>query len=220
MARSQVDKQQKQTLSAPYIETLTNANDELLGMKFSYNIHGKRIAVMVSYDAPTQYDQRDTSVPGKYLHRYEEAGWRSDGAKTSDNAEKRLNAITEEIQRLVDDTCYKILMEIAGPPPTALLPRTKVESNEGVVIEHKNIKPTLHHKHYTSTCSLILSSYSLSRRKESSKESDSMISLHLPGGQRIRTLPHWSTTPRSKFLYILHHISSSRRVSCSIPGSS
>jgi hypothetical protein len=75
MTRRQAMKQGwEHTLRASRIETLMDDKGELVGMKFLYDIRGKRIAVIMSYDAPAEYDQRHTSVPAQYLDRYDEAG--------------------------------------------------------------------------------------------------------------------------------------------------
>lgn len=106
--------QQTQPIRVSYTETITNANEELLGMKFSYTITNKLITILVLYEAPSPYDQRDTSVPAQYLDRYEEAGWWSDGAQNADNAEQRLDAVIDELQELIQDTCHGLLLEVAG----------------------------------------------------------------------------------------------------------
>ena len=84
-------------------------------MKFSCTINNRLITVLVFYDAPSQYDQQDTSVPAQYLDSYEEAGWWSDGQQNADNAEQRLDVVIDELQEVIYDTCHGLLIEIAGP---------------------------------------------------------------------------------------------------------
>ena len=137
-----VKQQQQQTLYALSIETLTNTDDELLGMNFSYQIHDKRMTVMVLYDAPPQYDQRDTSVPAQYLDRYDKAGYWSDDAKNSDNALKRVDTLAEEIEGVIHKVCYDLLIELAGPPSPALMPGREIGFDGEVINERENVKPT------------------------------------------------------------------------------
>ncbi len=60
MTRPQASKEPRtRTLRANYIRAPTDAEGEVLGLKSSYDINDKRIAIMVSYDAPSDYDQRD-----------------------------------------------------------------------------------------------------------------------------------------------------------------
>jgi len=49
--------------------------DGLCALTYTYIIHGKPIAVLVSYDVPPQYDQGDSSLPAQYLGRYDAASW-------------------------------------------------------------------------------------------------------------------------------------------------
>lgn len=74
MTRPHAMSQQEPTVRASYIEMVIKADDELSGMTLSYSIHGKRLAVRVSYDAPPEYDQRETSTPAQFLDRYDQAG--------------------------------------------------------------------------------------------------------------------------------------------------
>lgn len=144
----------KGILQAKGIETITDVEGEMLGVKFSYAIHDKRIAVLVSYDAPSGYDQRaDVSIPTQYLDRYEEAGWWSDGAKDSEHAEERLDAINEEIEKVIHNVCHDMLMELGGPPPPALHQGRKMapegQSDSGKDNVHRGLGPrTLHEYMY------------------------------------------------------------------------
>ncbi len=142
MNLSRATKQRQQTLRACIFEPLTKADGELLAIKFLYTIQDKPIAVMVSYDAPPGYDQRDTSVPARYLDRYDEAGWWSDGAKDSTNAEKRLDALTDEMQEVIHDTCHETLIELGGPPLPACLPGETVKSGGAKSNEDESIPST------------------------------------------------------------------------------
>ena len=124
-----------QTLRASSIRTLTDAQGEMSGLQLLYDIHGRQIAVMLSYDAPSDYDQRDISVSAQYLDRLEEAGWWSDGAENPDNAMKRAEALHKEIEEAVNNVCYDTFMELTGPPPLpALLPENKKSASEGEIL--------------------------------------------------------------------------------------
>lgn len=148
--------QQTQPIRVSYTETITNANEELLGMKFSYTITNKLITILVLYEAPSPYDQRDTSVPAQYLDRYEEAGWWSDGAQNADNAEQRLDAVIDELQELIQDTCHGLLLEVAGTPAPTTVSEKRVESDWEIREEQEVGEPrlppqTLHQYMYPDT---------------------------------------------------------------------
>lgn len=156
MTGSHIRKEQKHALRASFIEPIVSAGDETVGMKFSYNIHGKRIAVLFSHDAPPEYDQRETSVPAEYIDRYDQAGWWLDGETESTNPEKRLEALTEEMEQVIRDICYDMLMELAGPAPEKVLLRKGTGSGDEVFAEQSsahNIPPsrTLHEYMYPDT---------------------------------------------------------------------
>jgi hypothetical protein len=142
MTHHSAHKQQKQTLRPSNIGTLTEADDKLSGQKFLYTIHNKRIAVLVSYDTPPEYDQRDTSIPARYLDRYDQAGWWVDGERTPENAEKRLDALLEELQDMIQDFCHKLMIAVAGGPSSALLPGKAVESDDEIIKETERSQPT------------------------------------------------------------------------------
>jgi hypothetical protein len=127
----------ERTLRASRIETFTDDKGELVGMKFLYDIRGKRIAVIMSYDASAEYEQRHTSVPAQYLDRNDEAGWWSDGAENSDNAEKRMYALQDEMVEAIHNACHHKLMELVGPPPP-VLPPGRNPLSEGRSSEQEN----------------------------------------------------------------------------------
>jgi hypothetical protein len=135
MARGHDGKLQRQTLPKPSIEPIIETDDEMSGMKFSYDINGKRIALLVSYDAPSQYDQRETSVPAQYLERYDEASWWSDGAHDGSNAIQRTEAILDEMQEMICEVCYTPLMELAGSLLPALQPEMSVATHGNEAVE-------------------------------------------------------------------------------------
>ncbi len=114
---------------------------ELLGMRFSYTINNKRIAVLISYEAPSEYDQRDKSVPAQYLDRYEEAGCWSEGEQHPDNAEQRLEAVTNELKEVIEDTCRDLLVEMAGAPAPPSLPEKRAESAGEIMKEQEVVEP-------------------------------------------------------------------------------
>lgn len=125
MTRYDASKQPKKQILCPSgAVPIHNHREELLGIKFSYTIHNKQISVMVSYDAPPEYEQRDNSVPGEYLDRYEEAGW------WSDNAVKRMDLLFEEMEEIIRKVCYNMLMELAGSSPPPPMPARRGVASE------------------------------------------------------------------------------------------
>lgn len=117
--------QQQHVLPATSIETLTEGDGSIVGMKLSYDIHGKGIAVLLSYDAPPEYDQRATSIPAQYLDRVDEAGWWSEGAEDFQGAVKRLDALDREIEKVVYDVSHDMFRDIV------CVPRAAVSAEEG-----------------------------------------------------------------------------------------
>ena len=131
----------KQILPRSVGELLCDPDGELLGIKFLYTIHDKRIAVLLLWDSPPEYDQRDSSVPARYLERYDEARWWSDGAEDPENSLKRQDALFEEMEKLVCKVCYDMLMELAGPSSTSTSTQTNVicEGKEVGQVENLNL---------------------------------------------------------------------------------
>jgi hypothetical protein len=127
---------------------------KLRAVTIKYTIHGKQIAILISYDVPPQYDQGDASLPGQYLNRLGESSWSFMGEPTTEDTIKMTTAIREELMLVAHKACEELLMEIAGPATPNPFSEAAIASNEHPAIKpeamkHSDLPKTLHEYFYS-----------------------------------------------------------------------